>query len=54
MGQVGLTKPIDNRELFITECPRKDCRIQGTTAEPFGATKLLPEFQHLLGPVKIG
>lgn len=44
---------VDNTELkgkhrFVAGCPRKDCKIQTTTHEPFGPGVLLPEFDHLL------
>lgn len=45
---------VENGEhLFVAGCPRRDCKVQGTTPEPFGPVKLLPAFQHLLGPVAL-
>ena len=53
MGQVGLTELVNDSQLFIAECTRKDCNIQGTTAAPYGSLKLTSEHQHLLGPSKV-
>lgn len=52
MCQVGLTELVKGNQLFIAECPRKDCNIQGTTSEPFGPLTLTADSQHLLGPSK--
>ena len=50
MAQVG-----NVRALYLAECPRKDCVIQGTTPEfdqfngnIYGSITLLPRFRHLL------
>ena len=55
MAQVG-----NVRALYLAECPRKDCVIQGTTPELeqssgniYGSITLLPRFRHLLD-VKLG
>jgi len=53
MLQIGLTNVVAGKQLFIAECPRNDCSIQGTTSTPFGSVSLLPAFQVLLGPVAV-
>ena len=44
MGQVG-----NAGALYVAECPRRDCIIRGTTAEPHGRITLLPQFAYLVG-----
>jgi hypothetical protein len=45
MSQVGLT---DGRKEFIAGCPRRDCNIEGITSVPYGAVRLLPQWQYLI------
>lgn len=52
MTQVDNTK-LSGEHFFVTECPRRDCVIQGVAREPGGATKLLPAFQRILGPTVV-
>ena len=48
MGQVDNLRTADDKHMFVAGCPRKGCKIRGTTPTPHGALTLLPEWAHLV------